>query len=78
MALVVQKLNSIASDLKEVAKLLVNTKPNLMPVLQKMLQAGSMLMSEIQSAQKGQQQGQPGPQAQRQQMPPEGGAPPIG
>lgn len=47
MALVEQKLNSVATDLRDVAKVLVMSKPALMPVLQKMIQAGAMLMQEI-------------------------------
>jgi len=47
MALVEQKLNQVASDLRDVAKVLVMSKPALMPVLQKMIQAGAMLMQEI-------------------------------
>jgi len=74
MALAEQKLNQVASDLKEVAKLLVTSKPNLMPILQKMAQAGSMLMSEIQAGKPGGQQGQPGAQRSAPE-PPGGGAP---
>jgi len=56
LALVEQKLNQVASDLRDVAKVLVMSKPALMPVLQKMIQAGAMLMQEINAAK---QQGQP-------------------
>lgn len=56
LALVEQKLNQVASDLRDVAKVLVMSKPALMPVLQKMIQAGAMLMQEINTAK---QQGQP-------------------
>ena len=77
MALVTQKLNQVASELKEVAKLLVS-KPNVMPILQRMLAAGSMLMNEIQGEQKGQQGGQAGIPRNRPEAPPEGGSPPIG
>lgn len=58
MALAEQKLNSVASDLRDVAKVLVMSKPALMPVLQKMIQAGAMLMQEI-TKDKMQAQGQP-------------------
>ncbi len=58
MALVEQKLNGVASELRDVAKVLVMSKPALMPVLQKMIQAGAMLMQEVN---KDKQQGQ-GPQ----------------
>jgi hypothetical protein len=75
-ALLSQKLNQVASELKEVAQILNTTKPNLMPILQNMLRAGSMLMSEIQADKK--QGGQAGVQRQQPEAPPEGGSPPIG
>lgn len=65
MALVEQKLNGVASELRDVAKVLVMSKPALMPVLQKMIQAGAMLMQEVnKDKQQGQTQGPPqsGPQ----------------
>ena len=59
MALVEQKLNQVALDLRDVARVLAMSKPALMPILQKMIQAGSMMMQEIG---KDKQQGpQPGP-----------------
>jgi hypothetical protein len=75
-ALLVQNLNQVASMLKQVAQILQTTKPNLMPILQNMLRAGSMLMAQIQ--QDKQQGGQPGVQRQQPEAPPEGGSPPIG
>ena len=64
MNLVEQKLNQVAAELKEVAKILVQNKPNAMPLLQKMLQAGSMLANEIQAGKPQNQAGQPGVQRQ--------------
>jgi hypothetical protein len=62
MALVEQKLNQVATELRDVAKVLVMSKPALMPVLQKMIQAGAMLMQEIgKSKQEGQQPQPSGP-----------------
>ena len=62
MALVEQKLNQVATELRDVAKVLVMSKPALMPVLQKMIQAGAMLMQEIsKSKQEGQPQQPSGP-----------------
>lgn len=86
MALVEQKLNSIAADLKEVAKILVSSKPNLMPVLQKMVEAGKMLMSEVQSSKPQAQQGMAGqPRGGPEGLQPSGpvgqlgmGGPPMG
>lgn len=65
MALVEQKLNGVASELRDVAKVLVMSKPALMPVLQKMIQAGAMLMQEVN---KDKQQGQ----GQQPSGPPQG------
>lgn len=82
MALAEQKLNQVASDLRDVAKILVTSKPAVIPIMQKALSALSMVMNEVQS---GKGQGpQPGGQAavQRQapesqgQAPEEGSAPP--
>lgn len=75
----VGKLNQVASDLKDIAKVLVQTKPNLVPLLQRALQALSMLMNEVQSSK--QQMGQPGvqrqpPEPQGDQQAAEGAAPP--
>lgn len=56
-----QKLSEVAMGLRDVARILVMSKPALMPVLQKMIQAGSMLMNEISKANPQKQQGQPGP-----------------
>lgn len=50
------KLQEIAVNLKDIARVLIMSKPALMPVLQKMVEAGSMLMDEVQ---KGLPQGQP-------------------
>lgn len=61
-ALAAQKLNQVAADLKEVAKVLVTSKPNLMPLLQRMLSAGSMLMNELQTSLPQAQAGQAGVQ----------------
>lgn len=60
--LALQKLNQVASDLKEVAKVLVQSKPNLVPLLQRSLQALSMLTNELMAGK--QQMGQPGMQRQ--------------
>jgi hypothetical protein len=79
-ALALQKLNQVASDLKEVAKVLVQAKPNLVPLLQRSLQALSMLTNELMQGQ--QQMGQPGMQRQAPAPPDQGqegseeGAPP--
>lgn len=70
MALVEQKLNQVATELRDVAKVLVMSKPALMPVLQKMIQAGAMLMQEVN---KDKQQGQG-----QQQPPPSGPPQPAG
>lgn len=81
MALVSQKLNQVASSLKEVAKILVTNKPTLMPVLEKMLQAGSMLMNEVQSGMPQSQTGQASAQRAASPEPTPGqmeGAPPPG
>jgi len=51
-ALVERKMNEVAGGLKEVATLLVSNFPDLMPILEKMLQAGSMIMNQIQTNQK--------------------------
>lgn len=65
MALVEQKLNGVASELRDVAKVLVMSKPALMPVLQKMIQAGAMLMQEVnKDKQQGQGQQPSGPPQQ--------------
>jgi len=78
--LALQKLNQVASDLKEVAKVLVQSKPNLVPLLQRSLQALSMLTNELMAGK--QQQGQPGMQRQAPAPPDQGqegseeGAPP--
>jgi len=77
--LVEQKLNKVAADLKDVAKVLVQSKPNLVPLLQRSLQALSMLMNEIQQGK--QQQGKAGmqrstPEPQSGQEGPDQGAPP--
>lgn len=67
MALVEQKMNGVATELKDVAKLLVMSKPALMPVLQKMIQAGAMLMQEVQKDKQSAQGQQPsGPPQQAQ------------
>ena len=79
MELAAQNLNQVASLLKDVAKVLVTSKPNLMPILQRMVQAGSMLMNEVQSNKPGSQVGQAGVQRQPPETAgagPEGGAPP--
>jgi hypothetical protein len=78
-ALVEQKLNQVASDLKEIAKILVQSKPNLVPLLQRSIQALSMLMNEVQQGK--QQVGQQGvqrqmPAAQGPEGPEEGSPPP--
>ena len=49
-----QRLNQVALAMRDVAKVLVNVKPELMPVWEKMMQAGTMLLSEIQKASQGQ------------------------
>jgi hypothetical protein len=54
MDFLVSKMNEIAASLTDVAKVISQRKPALMPIIQKMAQAGSMIMSEVQS---GQQQG---------------------
>ena len=66
MALVEQKLNQVALDLRDVARVLAMSKPALMPVLQKMIQAGSMLMQEVTKDKQQQQGPQPGPPQQAQ------------
>lgn len=43
------KLDGIANDLMTVAKVLGEVKPELMPIVQKMAQAGSQLTSELES-----------------------------
>lgn len=73
-ALVEQKMNQVAGILKEVAQLLVNFKPHVMPVLQKGVQALSMVMNEVQTSKQQAQQGQPGIQRQ----PPPGSEQPGG
>jgi hypothetical protein len=81
-ALVEQNLNQVAAKLKEVAQVLSTAKPALMPVLQRALQALSMVMSEVQSGKK--EQGQPGVERGQPGPPgPEGAngaspAPPMG
>lgn len=64
MALVEQKLNQVAGELRDVARILMMSKPALMPVLQKMIQAGAMLMQEINKAKPQGQQPTGPPQAQ--------------
>lgn len=44
------ELNKVAEILKGVAQVIVNEIPSVMPILQKMGQAGSALVSEIQSS----------------------------
>lgn len=83
MSLVTQKLNQVASTLKDIAKVLAMTKPNLLPLLEHMVKAGSGLMNEIQGAQPqapGQQQGPPGASQRPPEppAPPQGGGPPEG
>ena len=56
MQMVEQVLNDIALKLRDVARILIMSKPMLMPVLQKMIQSGSMLMDEIQKVNSGQDQ----------------------
>lgn len=65
LALAEQRLNQVALAMRDVAKVLVNIKPELMPVWEKMMQAGTMLLGEIQKSSQGQ-----GPQG------PPAGAPP--
>lgn len=48
LLLVQGKLQEIAVNLRDVAKVLSMSKPGLLPVLQKMVEAGSMLMDEVQ------------------------------
>lgn len=61
------KLNEVAASLTDVAKIVSQTNPELMPIVQKMAQAGAMLMSEVQSQGGGQslapgnQEGTPAP-----------------
>lgn len=77
--LIEQKLNQVAAMLKEVAKMLVTNKPDLMPILEKMLQAGSMLMNELQQSMPKNQAGQAGVQRQASPEPTPGqleGSPP--
>ncbi len=50
----VAKLNEVAASLTDVAKIVSQTNPELMPIVQKMAQAGAMLMNEVQSGQGGQ------------------------
>ena len=75
LALVQQKLNESAAALKDVARVLIMSKPALMPILQKMIQAGSMLMDAVnQELQGGQAAPPPAGQDDSQAMP-DGGAP---
>ena len=46
-----KELDDIAAKLMNVAKVLSQTKKELMPLVQKMAEAGSMLSNELQSAQ---------------------------
>ena len=71
MGLVEQRLNQVALLMRDVAKVLVTAKPELMPVWEKMMQAGTMLLGEVQKAGGGQQQGPPqgAPPAQQEQEP---------
>lgn len=61
------RLNQMAGLMKDVADVLVITKPALMPILQKMIQAGSAIMSEIKTSNDGGDQ----PSPQDSQPPPQ-------
>lgn len=79
MQMVEQVLNDIALKLRDVARILIMSKPMLMPVLQKMIQSGSMLMDEIQKANSGQDQQGTGGSSEAAQAGggPDGGASPT-
>lgn len=51
MDFLISKMNEIAASLTDVAKVISQRKPALMPIIQKMAQAGSMIMSEVQAGQ---------------------------
>lgn len=79
LALAEQRLNQVALAMRDVAKVLVNIKPELMPVWEKMMQAGTMLLGEIQKASQGQgPQGPPAGAPPDQDTGPEQGQPPVG
>lgn len=71
------RLTQIASLLKDVADVLVTTKPAMMPILEQMIQAGSALSDEVQKM----VPAQPAPaagQTQAQMPQPPGGAGAVG
>ena len=68
MSFVEDRMNQIASLLKDVADVLVLDKPALMPIIQRMSQAGSAIMQEIQTGQANQGPS-PGPNEQQAQLP---------
>jgi hypothetical protein len=56
--LVKQKMQQVAEGLRDVARVLATTDPSLMPILKRMVEAGSMLMQQIEQNQQGQNTGQ--------------------
>ena len=67
-----QQLDDIASKLMNVAKVLSQTNKELMPLVQKMAEAGSMLSNELQSKNAPEQQAMQAPSAPPQAQGPEG------
>ena len=51
MEFLIGEMNKIAASLTEVAKVISERKPALMPIIQKMAQAGSMIMSDVKAGQ---------------------------
>lgn len=78
-ALLERNMNEVAAKLKEVAQTLSQFKPNLLPVLERMIQAGSFLMNQLQSAKPGMQAGKASVERSQPEPPmAEGGSPPLG
>ena len=78
LMMVEQVMNQVALQLRDVARVLLMSKPMLMPILQKMIQAGSMLMDEIQKTNGQGQQGTDGTsEASQGGGGPDGGAVPT-